>query len=151
MSRETTASDPGIPNDAAGEDLRREYSPVGRPKRLGGPWRSQLKRSNRKRRGFTLIEILIVVSIIGTLAGIVIPQFTGAGEEAIEAAIRSDLQRVRAQIQLYRAKNVGELPASINDLVDQDYIHRAPEHPSPGVYEYDPTTGVISSSFDPTW
>jgi len=56
-------------------------------------------------KGFTLVEILIVVIILGILAAIVIPQFTEASEDAQESALRSDLQTVRAQIELYRVQH----------------------------------------------
>ena len=69
-----------------------------------------MNRPNRQRRGFTLIEILIVVVILGILAAIVIPQFTNASQEATESAIRSQLQTIRGQIELYRVRNAGNLP-----------------------------------------
>lgn len=52
--------------------------------------------------GFTLVEILIVVVILGILAAMVIPQFTAAGDKAQENAVKMDLHRVRQQIEIYR-------------------------------------------------
>lgn len=69
------------------------------------------------RRGFTLIEILIVVIILGILAAIVIPQFTNASQEATESSIKTQLQTIRGQIELYRVKSGGTLPpAGTNNL-----------------------------------
>ena len=59
----------------------------------------------RRRRGFTLIEILIVVVILGILAAIVIPQFTNASQDAQVSAVKSQLQTIRSQVELYRIKN----------------------------------------------
>ena len=57
------------------------------------------------RKGFTLIEILIVVIILGILAAIVIPQFTSASTEAREGNLKSQLQTLRSQIALYKLQH----------------------------------------------
>jgi len=67
----------------------------------------------RAKSGFTLVEILIVVVILGILAAIVIPQFTGASTEAKEAALVSDLQSIRSQIELYKIQHNDTLPGEI--------------------------------------
>ena len=77
------------------------------------------------RRGFTLIEILIVVVILGILAAIVIPQFTNASQEAAESS----------QIELFRVRNNGNLPADFSDLLtppngEDAYLQKAPVLPS---------------------
>ncbi len=61
--------------------------------------------AGRTRRAFTLIEILIVVVILGILAAIVIPQFTDASEDAMDASVRSQLQTLRSQVELYNIQN----------------------------------------------
>ena len=63
-----------------------------------------------KSRGFTLVEILIVVVILGILAAIVIPQFTDAASQANESALMSNLQAVRGQIELYKIQHKENLP-----------------------------------------
>lgn len=63
----------------------------------------------KSRRGFTLIEILIVVVILGILAAIVIPQFSSASNEAAISSVRSQLQTLRSQVELYRVQ-LGEYP-----------------------------------------
>jgi len=65
---------------------------------------------NRKNEGFTLVEILIVVIILGILAAIVIPQFTEASNDARESALASDLQTVRSQVELFKVQHCELLP-----------------------------------------
>jgi general secretion pathway protein G len=59
----------------------------------------------KAKRGFTLVEILIVVVILGILAAIVIPQFTQASSEAKLNSLCSDLQTLRSQIELYKVQH----------------------------------------------
>lgn len=56
-------------------------------------------------RGFTLIEILIVVFILGILAAIVMVSVSGAGQEARESVLRNELQFMRTQIAVYKASH----------------------------------------------
>ncbi len=60
--------------------------------------------------GFTLVEILIVVVILGILAAIVIPQFTDASTQAKESALASDIQMMRSQLELYKIQHNDNLP-----------------------------------------
>ncbi|MBW3541700.1 MAG: type II secretion system protein [Planctomycetes bacterium] len=68
-------------------------------------------RHTRSRRGFTLIEVLIVVVILGILAATVLPQFTSASDDARESALRQDLQTLRSQIELFKFQHNGKYPA----------------------------------------
>ena len=72
--------------------------------------------SNRK-SGFTLVEILIVVIILGILAAIVIPQFTNASTSARVASLQGQLQTLRSQIQLFKLQHNDILP----DLVTNQW------------------------------
>jgi len=65
----------------------------------------------KAKSGFTLVEILIVVVILGILAAIVIPQFTQASTEAKQNSLMSDLQTVRSQIELYKVQHNDVVPA----------------------------------------
>ena len=67
------------------------------------------------RAGFTLVEILVVVVILGILAAIVVPQFSGAGTETRTSALSVDLRRVRSQIELYKFQHNEQLPAATGE------------------------------------
>ena len=65
-----------------------------------------------KNKGFTLVEILIVVIILGILAAIVIPQFTNASSNAKVSSLTSDLQTIRDQIELYAVQHNDTYPTA---------------------------------------
>jgi len=67
-------------------------------------------------RGFTLIEMLIVIVVIAILALIVIPRLLGAGRKAKEAALKGDLHQLRNAVQQFEA-DLGDYPASLDQLV----------------------------------
>ena len=66
----------------------------------------------RNTRGFTLVEILIVVIILGILAAIVIPQFTNASNDARSNSVISTLQTVRSQIELFKIQHADTPPVA---------------------------------------
>jgi len=71
-------------------------------------------------RAFTLLELLIVISIIAILASTVIPNFIGFDTEAKLSATITNLNTLRTRITMYRAKE-GEYPVSLNDLLTKTY------------------------------
>jgi general secretion pathway protein G len=66
----------------------------------------------QNRKGFTLIEILIVVIILGILAAIVIPQFTNASKEAKQSSLVTMVQSLRSQIALFKLQHNDYLPGT---------------------------------------
>lgn len=70
-------------------------------------------------RGFTIVELLIVVVIIGILAAIVIVAYNGVTQLAKESSIKSDLSNAKKKLELYKADN-GSYPANITQLGNAD-------------------------------
>lgn len=66
-------------------------------------------------RGFTLIEIMIVVVIIGVLGALIVPQFMDRPEQAKVTAARSDLKAIATAIEMYRLDN-GHYPSTEQGL-----------------------------------
>lgn len=86
------------------------------------------KRSS-KDSGFTLVEILVVIAVIGLLVAIAIPQFMTYRSEAIDAEMKSDLRNTAIAIEAYFAKQT-VLPASTAEIAG---------------YGFQPTAGVTLS------
>ena len=76
---------------------------------------------SRGRAAFTMIELLIVISIIAILAAAIIPNFIGFDAEAKVAATKSNLDTLRSRVTLYRAKE-GKYPDSLDELVNKAYL-----------------------------
>jgi general secretion pathway protein G len=81
----------------------------------------QKDKKMQAKRGFTLVEILIVVVILGILAAIVIPQFTQASTEAKLNSLTSDLQTLRSQIELYKVQHNDIAPTLANFTTQMMY------------------------------
>ena len=86
-------------------------------------------RTNRQQNaGFTLIELVIVMAVIGVLAAVAVPSFIGAIRNAREAVLKEDLHVMRAAIDSYTMdKQKG--PQSLDDLIQDGYQKSIPEDP----------------------
>jgi general secretion pathway protein G len=73
--------------------------------------------------GFTLVEVLIVVLLLGILAAIVVPQFTGASNVTRTSTLATDLHRIRSQIELYKYQHKDQYPA-IPGEATADFVRR---------------------------
>jgi general secretion pathway protein G len=84
-----------------------------------------------RRKGFTLIEMIIVFTMIGILVGLALPQFKNAAVKARESTLKESLFTVRKLIdQYYSDKH--KYPLSLQTLVDEGYLRKKPVDPLTG-------------------
>ena len=81
-----------------------------------------------KRNSFTLLELLIVISIIAILAATIIPNFIGFDAEARLAATQTNLNTLRTRVTLFRTKE-GRYPQSLEELLEVAYNDMGVERP----------------------
>ncbi len=88
------------------------------------------------KRGFTLVEILVAIAIMGILAMIVFASFEDSRKKARDTKRMSDIQEIAASVAIYGASQ-GQYPSSLNDLVTAGLFREVPTDPtSTGVYVY---------------
>jgi len=92
------------------------------------PWPSTGPSTRTGDRGFTLIEIIIVLGIIGLLVGVGLPTYKSATVKAREAVLHENLYILRKLIDQY-AQDKGKYPASLQTLVQDSYIRAIPVDP----------------------
>jgi general secretion pathway protein G len=78
--------------------------------------------------GFTLLELMIVISIIIILAGVALPQYQKTIMHARETVLKDDLFNMRKLMDQYAADK-GKLPQSLDDLVTAGYMREVPKDP----------------------
>jgi len=90
--------------------------------------------------GFTLLELMIVISIIIILAAVALPQYQKTIMHARETVLRDDLFRMRSLIDQYSADK-GKLPQSLDDLVTAGYMREVPTDPITEQKDWNIVTG----------
>ena len=89
------------------------------------------KTGNRRDRGFTLIELMIVISLILILVSISIPVYNTSILRAKESVLKQDLFQMRSLISQYTLDKQ-KAPQSLDDLVQAGYIKQIPNDPMTG-------------------
>jgi general secretion pathway protein G len=87
-----------------------------------------VRRICKQDAGFTLVELMIVMAIIGVLAVVAVPSYISAIKHAREAVLREDLHILRAAIDSY-TMDKQKAPQSLDDLVQEGYLKIIPEDP----------------------
>ncbi len=107
-------------------------------------------RMNRKHNpGFTLVELMIVMAIIGVLAVVAIPSYVGAVRQAREAVLREDLHVMRDAIDSFTADKQ-KAPQSLDDLVSEGYMRSIPNDPMTRSKDWVTSTSESLHSVDQT-
>src|SRR3984885_7409633 len=107
--------------------------------------------ANRRQRGFTLIEIMVVIAILGILAALIVPKIMSRPDEARRVAAKQDIGTVMQALKLYRLDN-GRYPTQEqglraliekpgtdpvpNNWKDGGYLERLPNDPWANAYQY---------------
>lgn len=99
----------------------------------------------RNRKGFTLVELLIVVLILGALAAIAIPRIGTSASNAKINACKTNVDTINSQIELYMANN-GSWPSALTDVTqDPNYFPDGePDCPFGTTYVYGSTTHRVA-------
>lgn len=113
--------------------------------------------SKNVKKGFTLIELVMVIVIISLLAVIIVPKFVGQRAQAEIASTKANLESLRTAIQLYYASEDGSYPASLAALTEaapvtgEIYMRKIPtptvrntDGDTVDAFSYDSTMGAVS-------
>ena len=120
----------------------------------------------RRREGFTLVELLVVIVVLAVLAAIVLPKFMNSSARSKESGLRTDLKLIRNAISAFQVDTT-KYPLSLDGLAKTDrtkvkvadgsyvvandwhgpYIEAVPNDPVTGAaFTYDKATGKVTSS-----
>jgi general secretion pathway protein G len=113
--------------DAECSMLNQENEGVRLPFSIGHSAVTRISRG-RSERGFTLVELLVVISLISILAAMGLVQYKNSITRTQEATLKTDLFRMRDAIDQYYADK-GKYPASLDSLVSDGYLRKLPQDP----------------------
>ena len=89
---------------------------------------SVLRPQRERQAGFSLLELIVVMAVLGILVAFALPAYQDATTRAREAVLKEDLQRMREALEQYLTDK-GEYPEALEDLVEFGYLRQIPVDP----------------------
>jgi len=83
-----------------------------------------------KKKGFTLIELMIVIAIIAILAAILVPNFLKARAQGVATACAANLKNIATAVEMYSTDNSGTYPGALTSLTTGGYLQAVPVCPA---------------------
>ncbi len=108
----------------------------------------RIRKSLKNKKGFTLVELIVVIAVLGILASLAVPKFVGIQDDAKEKVDAQNLKMIQNVVEIYRAEN-GELPDTDTKMGKMVETYLNDEVPSPQekegyVFVMDNESGKIS-------
>ncbi len=108
-----------------------------------------LAKNQRRQRGFTLIELIIVCAMISILLGIMVPVYKMHVLHANEAVLKEDLYHMRTAIDEY-TQDKGKAPQALDDIVTAGYLRALPKDPFTHANDWQTVQEDVLTSIDQT-
>lgn len=96
-------------------------------------------------KGFTLIELIVVIAVLGVLATLLIPRVVGVKSKAETAAMEANEKIIKNALERYYLDNDEAYPEELDDLVEEGYLDEIPED-FEDYYTYDPDNGDLEKN-----
>lgn len=106
----------------------------------------KIRKMLKQQEGFTLVELMIVVVILGILSGIGIQQYTAVQKRAERNAHNANVRIIESAVRMYEMVK-GEKPKDIDNLIPE-YLAEVPKHPETGEKYTLDTEGEVAPGYD---